>query len=144
MVEASRRSGSLASARHALDQGKDVFAVPGSLDSMLSEGTNALLAQGASVFTRTADLTGVNGFSKLFETKQSKLLKAMELQVPDLDEVSLRILAAVRAGAATCDEIAAATSLDGTRVLALLTALELDGCLRREMHGRFRIVRASG
>ena len=144
VVEASRRSGSLASARHALDQGKDVFAVPGSLDSTLSEGTNALLAQGASVFTRTADLRGVNGFSKLLETKQAKSLKIIDVMIAGLDEVSLRVLAAVRAGAATSDEIAVATSLDGTRVLALLTALELDGCLRRETHGRFRIVRASG
>jgi DNA processing protein len=138
VVEASMRSGSLASARHALDQGRDVFAVPGPIDSACSEGSNNLLTQGAAPFCRTADLAAVTGLSKLLERKERERSQRMELPLVEIGPDEAAVLTAVRAGSATSDEIRAVTSLDGTRVLALLTALELDGLIRREAHGRFR------
>jgi DNA processing protein len=138
VVEASMRSGSLASARHALDQGRDVFAVPGPIDSPLSEGANSLLAQGAAPFCRTRDLAAVRGWSGLFQKPQRKSSEMKEFLTETLGPESASVLAAIEAGATTPDEIAAATRLDGTRVLTQLTALELDGLVRREAHGRFR------
>lgn len=138
VVEASVRSGSLASARHALDQGREVFAVPGPIDSPTSEGTNGLVAQGAAPFLRISDLEDVAGFSKLREKTSRNHADSLARMVAGLDRESASVLAAIGAGAATCDEIRSATALDGTRVLTLLTALELDGLVRRETHGRFR------
>jgi DNA processing protein len=59
IVEAARRSGSLITARFAGEQGREVFAVPGSPLDPRAEGTNALLKQGATLVTETADLISV-------------------------------------------------------------------------------------
>ncbi len=59
IVEAAKRSGSLITARMALEQGREVFAVPGSPLDPRSEGTNGLLKQGATLVTETADIIPV-------------------------------------------------------------------------------------
>ncbi len=59
IVEAARRSGSLITARMALEQGREVFAVPGSPLDPRCEGTNGLLKQGATLVTETADVVNV-------------------------------------------------------------------------------------
>jgi DNA processing protein len=59
IVEAARRSGSLITARMALEQGREVFAVPGSPLDPRAEGTNGLIKQGATVVTEAADVLAV-------------------------------------------------------------------------------------
>ena len=59
IVEAARRSGSLITARLALEQGREVFAVPGSPLDPRAEGSNALLKQGAALVTEAADVINV-------------------------------------------------------------------------------------
>ena len=56
IVEAAKRSGSLITARFALEQGREVFAVPGSPLDPRAEGTNGLIKQGATPVTETADI----------------------------------------------------------------------------------------
>jgi DNA processing protein len=59
IVEAAKRSGTLITARLALEQGREVFAVPGSPLDPRAEGTNGLLKQGAALVTEAADITSV-------------------------------------------------------------------------------------
>jgi predicted Rossmann fold nucleotide-binding protein DprA/Smf involved in DNA uptake len=59
IVEAAKRSGSLITARFALEQGREVFAVPGSPLDPRAEGTNGLIKQGATPVTETADIIAV-------------------------------------------------------------------------------------
>src|SRR5436190_11582096 len=59
VVEAARRSGSLITVRFALEQGREVFAVPGSPLDPRAEGTNGLLKQGATLVTEASDVIGV-------------------------------------------------------------------------------------
>ena len=59
VIEAARRSGSLITARMALEQGREVFAVPGSPLDPRCEGSNGLLKQGATLVTEAADVTAV-------------------------------------------------------------------------------------
>ena len=59
IVEAAKRSGSLITARFALEQGREVFAVPGSPIDPRAEGTNGLLKQGATMVTEAADVLAV-------------------------------------------------------------------------------------
>lgn len=56
VVEAKRRSGSLITVDFALEQGKDVFAVPGNINSYNSFGTNEIIKEGANVFTNIEDI----------------------------------------------------------------------------------------
>lgn len=141
VVEARVRSGSLASARHALEQGRDVFAVPGPVDSPLSEGTNRLLGQGAAPLCAGSDLGGVADLKAYIEKLKPKQLKKINLSEMDLSPDEGAILGPLLVAAATAEDLCAATGLDGTRVLTLLTALELDGLIRREENGRFRAAR---
>lgn len=56
ITEAAERSGTLSTAAHALEQGKEVFVVPGNITSPMSAGCNALLKQGAHIVTRAEDI----------------------------------------------------------------------------------------
>jgi len=56
VVEASKHSGTSITVECALDQGKDVYAVPGNIDSVKSEGCNQLISQGAYIFTSISDV----------------------------------------------------------------------------------------
>jgi len=138
IVEAGHRSGSLISARLAGEQGREVFAVPGPIDSPASAGANSLLGQGAAPLCSTVDLRAVPSLAGVVEDKQSIRLKKQKKIEESLGQDEAQVLAALRAGSTTADEVAAATRLDGTRVLTLLTALELEGLVRREAHGGLR------
>ena len=59
IIEAAKRSGSLITARFALEQGREVFAVPGSPLDPRAEGTNGLIKQGATPVTEAADVISV-------------------------------------------------------------------------------------
>ena len=84
VVEAALRSGSLITARLALEQNRDVMAIPGNIDSPLSQGTNYLLQQGAKLICSAADLLDEFGLSSLNRQKIEVSLSAKEKKVLDL------------------------------------------------------------
>ena len=116
VVEARERSGALITADLALEEGRDVMAVPGEITSALSRGTNALLRLGAVVVTCADDV-----------------LEAVGIEPPDpcaveqLSVAATTVLAALDGGATTADEIVRATSLDPASAAVALTELELAG-----------------
>ena len=122
VVEADERSGALVTARLALDEGRDVMAVPGSVFSRLSAGPNGLLRAGAAPVLSAADVLGVLGLSA----------PVRDEAVPDL----LRHLPS--GSSSTVDELAARSGLPVARLLELLLELELGGWLAREADGRYR------
>jgi DNA processing protein len=125
VVEARERSGALITADLALEEGREVFAVPGEITSALSAGTNGLLGLGAAPLTSSKDVLD------LFDLAPTS---SREAQVSGQGET---VLAALREGAVGADELARATGLEAATVAAALTELELAG-LASEAGGIFR------
>jgi DNA processing protein len=117
VVEARERSGALITADFALEDGREVLAVPGEITSALSAGTNSLLRQGATPATCAADVLTAIG------------LEPTPVRATPSDPVSASILEAVGAGATTVDELARAAGLAAGELAAALAVLELDGAV---------------
>jgi DNA processing protein len=115
VVEARERSGALITADLALEEGREVFAVPGEITSALSAGTNDLLKLGASPLTTAADVLDLFG------------LTSAAAEAVELGSSAETVLATLRDGAASADELARATGLDAGTLASALTELELAG-----------------
>jgi DNA processing protein len=139
VVEASRRSGSLITARLAADFGRDVFAVPGSVFSDTSAGTHELLRDGAILCRRAEDV-----FAELFPSigAPPSILSA-GLAVPaELSSEARRLFEALeREEPASAEELSRRLDLPAATVLAGLFELEGAGLVAFEEGGRFSRVR---
>jgi DNA processing protein len=125
VVEARERSGALITADLALEEGREVLAVPGEITSSLSAGTNALLRAGATPATSAGDVLSAVGVEPA--TSESQALSA----------TAEAVFAAIDSGATTADEIVAKTLLDPSQASAALLELELAGAVR-ESAGVYR------
>jgi DNA processing protein len=124
VVEANERSGALITANLALDEGRDVMAVPGSIFSRLSVGPNGLLRSGAAPALITEDILTVLG---------------VVAPPPVKPAAEDPLLSAIPHGeAVTVDHIAAVAGLPVAQVLDSLLRLELGGAISRERDGRYR------
>jgi DNA processing protein len=129
IVEARERSGALITADFALEEGRDVFVVPGEITSALSAGTNRLLKVGAAPLTDTGDVLHVLGVELPGPPPQ-----------PALGETAAAVLVRLRDGAASADELARKTALGPGPLAAALAELELSGVVA-EAEGLYREVR---
>ena len=116
VVEARERSGALVTADFALEEGREVLAVPGEITSSLSSGTNALLRLGATPVTRVDDVLEVFGLEPVVATG-----------VVALGPTAERLLARLEAGALTADEVVRASGVEPGAGAAALVELELAG-----------------
>jgi DNA processing protein len=126
VVEARERSGALITADFALEDGREVLAVPGEITSALSIGTNGLLRQGATPATCVADVLDALGLE----------ISRTSASVPE-GPGAAAVLEALAVGAVTPDEVVRATTLSAAAVAAALVALELAGIVSVE-EGRVR------
>jgi DNA processing protein len=128
VVEARPRSGSLITARLALDQGRTVMAVPGALSSPVSAGPNGLLRDGAPPVLELRDILDRLGV-------QAALAQPRR---PTLDPEAVALLAELAAEPATRAELAGRAD-ESTRLLSLrLLELELEGLIVEDRDGRIR------
>lgn len=127
IVEADVKSGSLITAGYALDQGRDVFAVPGSIHSKVSRGTNTLIKSGAAKLISSAQ-------DVLDELNiGTNMQGALDLGTPKPvagNKTEAAVLQALSGGPAHIDEICAATGYAAATVGAALAMLELQGTVR--------------
>jgi DNA processing protein len=116
VVEARERSGALITADFALEEGRDVLAVPGEITSALSAGTNALVRLGAAPVTRAEDVLELYGIDAEAVRKAPALGREAESVLARLLDTSL-----------TADELVRASGLEPGGVAAALIELELAG-----------------
>jgi DNA processing protein len=137
VVEATVKSGSLITARMAADQGKEVFAIPGSIHSAQSRGCHALIRQGAKLVESAQDI--------LEELPASTLLPAL-IHSPKqaIDETTANdgLLRVLGFDPVSLDALQARTGLPTPQLQARLMSLELEGAIARLPGGQFqRIVK---
>jgi DNA processing protein len=139
VVEAARASGSLITAQHALEQGREVFAIPGSIHSPLSRGCHKLIREGAKLVESAADvLSEVLNFLQpqaLAQTRNHphRLADAG----PALDKEYEILLDALGFEPAGIDVLVARTGLPSESIASMLLILELQGHVKPHAGGRF-------
>ena len=146
VVEASLRSGSLITARFAADEGREVFAVPGSVDSPLSRGCHALIRDGAKLVESVVDildeighLAGLSGPPTL---PSSSTPNGSAETSGYLEEPQRSVLDAVGHDPVTLDQLVGHGGLTANRLACILLALEFDGWIEALPGGRY--VRTTG
>jgi DNA processing protein len=124
VVEAGETSGALITAQFAIDQGREVFAVPGNIFSPQSKGTNRLISQGAHPMLSENDLLDILNLTRVSEQRfVRKVLPA--------DEIELKLLSVLTQEPLQMDEIRNQTGLPIERVSATLIMMELKGMVRQ-------------
>lgn len=171
VVEAARRSGSLITARYALEQNREVFAVPGSPLDPRAEGTNALIRQGATLVTEAEHILEVIGpiiergpvpeaaparkrpdfadqpdFWEELDLEGSAAAPPVEWMPepepePEPGDERTRILALLGPGPVATDELARAAACEVRMVQTILLELELDGRIERQGSGMVALAR---
>ncbi|MBE0634409.1 DNA-protecting protein DprA, partial [Candidatus Bipolaricaulota bacterium] len=134
VIQAPERSGSLITARCALEQGRDVFAVPGNINSLTSVGSNRLIKQGAKLVDSVDDI-----FDE-YPDLQVKRDKDPEKDVdagPKLGEAEAAVFALISLEPVHMDDIIARADLSPTEASHILLLLQLENLIEEAEGGRY-------
>lgn len=139
VVEAARTSGSLITARLALDAGREVFALPGSVDNPLARGCHRLIREGAKLVESAADI--LEEIAPQLGTSPARATggdRPRDEPGPALDADYDRLLKCLDGGPATIDELVARSGLTADAVSSMLLILELRGQVAVTPGGAFQ------
>jgi DNA processing protein len=142
VVEAARESGSLITARLATEQGREVFAIPGSIHNPLARGCHALIRDGARLVETVDDIL-VEIAPQLHELLAADHRPAdgagseMPTAEPDVSAPAAHLLRAIGHESATFDLLLIRTGFDAATLSAVLMELELDGHVAAEPGGHY-------
>ncbi len=134
VVEAKEKSGSLITAEFALEQGRDIYAVPGRLDDMLSRGCNRLISEGAGIILSPEEFLldlGFSGGSGKTGSQNEKMV---------LEKEELLVYSCFGLHAKTIEELVLHTGLSAGVVADLLVKLMMKGIVEEEFKNRYRKV----
>ncbi|MFQ5848969.1 MAG: DNA-processing protein DprA [Candidatus Binatia bacterium] len=138
VVEATERSGSLITARLGLEQGREVFAVPGQAGASRSRGTHRLIRQGAKLVEGVEDI--VEEIAPQLLTRAGVVKESPSPPLPPNTTLEARkVFELVQRGSLQIDEVIQASGLSSAKVSEILLDLEIKGLLRQLPGKRFRV-----
>ncbi len=137
VVEAKEKSGSLITAEHALEQGKDVYAVPGRIGDINSAGCNRLIAQGAGIAFSVEDLKKEMG---LFCEKKTNISKSTKLSLVTEEKL---VYSCLDLQPKSLNEIVEAAGLPVSQVLSALLSLQLKGYITEAKRSHYCLTAGS-
>lgn len=135
VVEAAPQSGSLITARLALEQGREVFAIPGSVDNTLAKGCHLLIKQGAHLVESIDDVLSQLGWL----AQAQNLLQEDKLPRPDLTEDLYRLLVNVDFSPTAIDTLVERVKKPVAELSPKLLTLELEGWVTQSHGGYMRL-----
>jgi DNA processing protein len=143
IVEAARRSGSLITARSALEQSKEVFALPGRVDSPFSAGTNSLIAAGSAALVQNIEdiLDGLDRVGEVLAGEGAAEPVARKVNLTETESVLLEHL---RAAELSLDELIRRSGLSSPETTAAMTMLAIKGMVAQKPGGVFAARSARG
>ena len=129
VVEATEKSGSLITAASAVEQGREVFAVPGPVGSSRSRGSHRLIRQGAKLVETVEDV--IEEIAPQLLPRVGGVGPGAPALAPNASEASRKIFALLSDGSMHVDQVIEKTGLPAARVLETLLELELQGLLQQ-------------
>ncbi|MDP1853472.1 MAG: DNA-processing protein DprA [Candidatus Omnitrophota bacterium] len=141
VIEAPIKSGALITVKHALEQGREIFSVPGEANKFNSQGTNQLIREGAKLVENADDIIEELKdviYGKLKEKNKEKIQASEEKSIlpgTGLDKEEEEVYGLVGRENTHIDEIAGRSGLNAAKVLGILTRLELKKLIR-ELPGK--------
>ena len=140
VVEAAKRSGSLITARLAAEQGREVYAVPGSIHASTAQGTHELIRQGAKLVERVEDILEELGPQLAAPQPGTETAGSADggRPLPALSPAEKQVFSAIGPYAIHIDELVRQLKLDSANLSAILMQLELKGVICQEP-GKFFI-----
>jgi DNA processing protein len=129
VIEGEAKSGALITAKMALEQGIDVLAVPGPIDSPQSRGTNGLIKEGAAVVVDARDIIDALPVNSKLALDTKKLYNKDEESKQDLTEQEIKVLEIIAEDAKSTDDIAEGLKTDIATISGILFAMEVNGLI---------------
>lgn len=144
VVQAAEKSGALITAQFALDQGRDVFAVPGSIEDPLSAGCHALLRQGARLVASHEDVLDELGYAAVPVQEQQMPLfeqsvREQAKEQPPVGDIE-KIIAWYAKKPITTDDLMSVTGLCADELMDKLFMMSLEGKIAQDMLGLWAIL----
>ena len=125
VIEAREKSGTLITAGHAANQGREIFAIPGNIDSLYSKGTNGLIRDGAKITMSIDDIV-----DEILELKERVKADNSFVDLSRFTDDEIKIIDCLKSGKNTIDELMEETEMETGQLLANLTLLEMKGAVK--------------
>lgn len=126
VIEAQERSGTLITASHAANQGKEIFAVPGNIDSLYSKGTNALIRDGAKITTSIDDIV-----EEILELRIKVAQMKNKRDLSNCTDKEISIIDCLKTGIKSIYELIEVLNLETSELLSILTILEMKDLIKQ-------------